>query len=101
MAWLEKIYEVEIGGHWRGFFLEQKSNGIVWLSIPDAGGQADMSPKYPDQLEWLLPQLEGLSGLERIWPTIWVIPSDPVLFKVEQILRREGRLSRIPRSTYY
>ncbi len=101
MEFRDRIYEVMVSGKVYGFFLEWKENGAILLAIPDAGGQADMSPKYPEQLDWLLPKLEGIKGLKRIWTTVWEIRTESALREVEQLFEKEGRVSARPRSSFY
>lgn len=97
------IFSVEINGNERGFFIQYHNNGEIWLEIPNAGGMADSVAKYPDQMEWLEAKMDLLpeDEIDRIWPTIWVLKSETILDKVQEILLIEGRLSSKHPSDFY
>jgi hypothetical protein len=95
------IYEVNIAGQLYGFFIEITSAGKGSLQIPDAGGMADSSPKYPAQLAWLLSKLEEVQGLTRIWPTIWEFSTHPTLNQLKDLFEQEGRVSKKTRADFY
>jgi hypothetical protein len=97
----EIIFEVDISGRLYGFFIEITSEGKGSLQIPDAGGTADSSPKYPEQLTWLLPKLENIERLNRIWPTIWEFNTESTLIQLEDLFTREGKLSTKTRVDFY
>ncbi len=88
----ERCYAVKIGEQECGFIFEVKEDGTTQLRIPDMGGQMDMIPRCPGQLEWFEPQVERIQeGLKRIWPTIWILETPEAVKQVEAILQREGK----------
>ncbi|MHA2407078.1 MAG: hypothetical protein ACXACA_01730 [Candidatus Ranarchaeia archaeon] len=95
------VYEVDIDGRIYGFFVEINIEEKGLLQIPDAGGMADMSPKYPEQLTWLLSKLEEIHGLKRIWPTIWEFTQESTQKQLEDLFKKEGRLSERTRADFY
>ena len=97
----ELVFEINISGKAYGFFLDPKPDGLVHLVIPDAGGQADMSPKYPFQLQWLEPKLSEIHHLKRIWTTIWELATKEALDEVIQLLSEHGRRTSKHRSDFY
>ena len=75
------------------FTTEVKQAGDIFLSVPDHGGMADMIPKAPEQVDWLVPRLERIDGVERVWETAWRLKDMAVKARVESMLLEHGSVT--------
>ena len=93
-------YYVEIDGREHVFFLKEMKDGKVYFTVPDVGGQADMVPKFPEQLEWTEKRIEFLKGNKRVWPTVWEVKSkDPVVL-IEDFLNKHAKIIKSNKIDY-
>lgn len=68
------------------FFFEKKDAGLWLFYIPDCGGMADMVPKNTLQQKWCEIKLSHLSGVKRIWHTVWQVYNETALMGIEKLL---------------
>ena len=85
-----KIYQIGINGKVYEFRIESLEQGMIYISVPDLGGQMDSVAKYPEQLEWLEEKLEGIVGLKRVWNTSWEVESENAMKNLENLFINEG-----------
>ena len=93
-------YYVEINKREYVFFLEKKQGDIVYFKVSDVGGQADMIPKFSEQLEWTEEYLKNFKEMKQVWPTVWeVFMKDPIK-EIEDFLSKEAKILKKNRIDY-
>ena len=72
---------------------------VTGISVPDAGGQADMIPRDPAQLAWAEAHFGDIPGMRRIWATAWEVTTPRAREAVAALWVREGGKSAVTRWT--
>ena len=94
---MEIIYLVEIAGKQYKFSVKQNYDGKILFIVPDVGGQADMVPKFPEQLEWTEKQLRNIKGADKIWPTVWEMNMENPIETIEKLLSEDVKILKTER----
>ena len=74
------------------FFLEKKHESEVFLIVPDVGGQADMVPKFSEQLEWTEKHMNKIKDAEQVWPTVWKLHMKDPISEMDKFFSNEAKL---------
>jgi len=93
-------YYVEINKREYVFFLEKKQGDIIYFKVPDVGGQADMIPKFSEQLEWTDKHIKNLKNVKQVWPTVWELTMEDPIKKMEDFLSKEAKIVKMNRIDY-
>ena len=81
------------------FKVYQRKDSTPHLQIPDPGGQMDMVPRYPEQLEWIDQKMKGIEDIDCEWGTVWQLKSRSALASVLEILENHGYLEDVSYET--
>lgn len=95
MTYYVKIQEKEYR-----FFLELNKDNKLFFIVPDCGGQADMVPKFPEQLEWTEKHLEKMKTVRQIWPTVWKLNDEDAIQEIEHLFSEKAQLVKKERWDY-
>ncbi len=93
-------YHVKIGEKEYEFFLDLKEDKRLLFLVPDCGGQADMVPKFPEQLEWTEKNLANMKKVNQIWPTVWELKDEDVIREIERLFSEKAQLVKKERLDY-